>query len=169
MKDLYLTQFNSSLLPSIVYRGQFVNKNEFKNKLRNNLGGFLSINSFFSTSTNKEVALMFTGNSLSNDSNLESVLFEIKVSIDKWHRPIANIKYLSYMEQEDEILFSIATVFRIESILRLESEGIWIVCLTMNGEEDEELNLFANNIKKRYWSVRQYKYILWLTNENGRS
>jgi hypothetical protein len=52
------------------------------------------------------------------------------------------------MEEEDEILFSMAAVFRIESVQKSSSENIWIVRLLMNGEEDEELNAIANSIKK---------------------
>ncbi|CAF1498591.1 unnamed protein product [Rotaria sordida] len=112
-----------------------------------NIGGFLSVNSFFSTSANKQVALMFTGNSSSNSLNVESVLFEISIEIEKCRQPIADIRYMSYMKEEDEILFSMATVFRIKSVQRLHSEDFWTVRLVMNGEEDKELNKLANSIK----------------------
>ncbi|UJR35426.1 hypothetical protein I4U23_028183 [Adineta vaga] len=99
---------------------------------------------FLSTSTNRDVALMFTGDSSSSDSNIEFILFEIKIDVDKCRRSFANIKCLSFMEEDDEILFTIATVFRIESVERLDLEGIWLIYLIVN---DEELNLLAKNIK----------------------
>jgi hypothetical protein len=153
LKILHLEQSKSLTLPSVVYRGQFMTKNEFDNKINKNVGGFLSINSFFSTSGNRQVALIFTGNSSASDSNIESVLFEISIDIDKCRRPIADIKRMSYMEEEDEILFSMAAVFRIESVHRLYSEDIWVVHLIMNGEEDEELNALANSIEAEIGSL----------------
>jgi tetratricopeptide (TPR) repeat protein len=125
-----------------------MSKDEFDSKILKNIGGFLSINSFFSTSANKQVASMFISNSASNDSDIESVLFEITIEIQKCRQPVADIKHMSYMEEEDEILFSMAAVFRIESVQKSSSENIWIVRLIMNGEEDEELNAVANSIKK---------------------
>ena len=145
---LYSEQSKSLLLPSVVYRGQFMTKNDLDNKIKNNIGGFLSINSFFSTSANKQVALMFAGDSSLNNSNIESVLFEIKIDIEKCRRPVADIESMSYLEEEDEILFSMASVFRIESIHRLHSGDIWTVRLVMNGKEDEDLNAVATSIKE---------------------
>ncbi|CAF1006823.1 unnamed protein product [Rotaria sordida] len=147
LKSLHSEQSKSLLLPSVVYRGQFMTKDEFDDKIRKNIGGFLSVNSFFSTSANKQVALMFTGNSSSNRLNVESVLFEISIEIEKCRQPIADIRYMSYMKEEDEILFSMAAVFRIKSVQRLHSEDFWTVRLVMNGEEDKELNKLANSIK----------------------
>lgn len=44
--------------PSIVYRGQILNKNTIEN-LKSNIGRFISINTFMSTSCNEEVARCF--------------------------------------------------------------------------------------------------------------
>lgn len=148
LESLYLEQSKSMTLPSVVYRGQFMTTDEFNKKIKENIGGFLSINSFFSTSADKQVALMFTGNSSSNEQNIQSVLFEIIISTQKCRRPIANIKDMSYMVDENEILFAMGAVFRIESIDRLNLEDIWLVRLVMNGEEDEELNALANTFKQ---------------------
>ncbi len=70
---------------------------ELENKIQKNKGGFLSINSFFSTSATKRVALMFTNTSSSNELNTESVLFEITVDSEKCRRPIADIRNFSYI------------------------------------------------------------------------
>ncbi|CAF1497192.1 unnamed protein product [Adineta ricciae] len=147
LKDLHRKQLTALSLPSVVYRGQFMNKDEFDYRIKNNIGGFLSINSFFSTSTKRDVASIFTGNSSSTDVNIESIVFEIKIEIEKCRQPFADIRSLSYMEEEDEILFSVATVFRVESVGRLDVEGVWLVRLIMNGEEDEELRILSKNIK----------------------
>ena len=148
LESLYLWQSKSMMLPSVVYRGQFMTTDEFNKKIKENIGGFLSINTFFSTSANKQVALMFVGNSSSNEPNIESVLFEIIISTQICRRPIANVKDMSYIEDENEILFAMGAVFRIESIHRLNLEDIWLVRLVMNGEEDEELNALTNTFKQ---------------------
>ncbi|CAF0799075.1 unnamed protein product [Didymodactylos carnosus] len=73
-----------------VYRGQGINVDELE-KLKNNLGGLLSFNCFLSTSTNPKVALMF----VPNQSDIQSVLFEINADLRKDTKPFSIITQIS--------------------------------------------------------------------------
>ncbi|CAF1253126.1 unnamed protein product [Didymodactylos carnosus] len=119
--------------------------NEF-DKVRANVGGFLSMNSFLSTSKNRNVALSFAQQS-THRPHVESVLFEIGVDTRRCPRSFHNIEKISFYETEGEILFSMGTVFRIASVDKL-SGGMWNVKLILNGDEDVELRRLTDHMKK---------------------
>ena len=99
--------------PLIVYRGQNLHENDVQ-KLRRNLGGFLSFHNFLSTSLDRRIAISFVAGDESG------VLFEIYVDPGIQKFPFANIEHLSFQQgqenNEKEILFSMGTVFRIVGI-----------------------------------------------------
>ncbi|CAF1374886.1 unnamed protein product [Didymodactylos carnosus] len=111
----------------ILYRGQTMNNDEFE-KLKNNVGGFVSVNSFMSTTTNRHVAVAFVGN---KSSLMKYVLFEININIHLDTKPFASIVHLSTFQTEDEILFSMGTVFRIKNVEQL-SHSLWKAELTLS-------------------------------------
>ena len=64
LKELCNSQSFSSSTSSkeyTVYRGQLMNNAEFDKKIRNNVDGFFSINSFLSTTRNRHLALLYSG------------------------------------------------------------------------------------------------------------
>jgi hypothetical protein len=118
-----------SLCQTILYRGQQMPSNEF-NMIKNNQGGLLSINSFLSTSENKDLAVMFVGDNSSSDDAMTAVLLEIRVmNADDGTPPFANVSELSYFgEAENEVLFSMGNAFRIENVTKQHSDGdFWLV------------------------------------------
>ena len=83
---------------------------------------------FLSTSTNRQVATMFIDNSQSQWINLKAVIFEISIEesdLEEERQPFANISEVSWNEDEAEILLSIGTVMRVESV-ELTNEITWI-------------------------------------------
>jgi tetratricopeptide (TPR) repeat protein len=112
--------------------------NEEFTKLKKNQGGLLAFNSFLSTSTDRLLSLGFAIGTL-DDPSLKAILFEIEI-IDGEHasNPFASLNGLSYFKSENEILFSMHTIFRIGEISRLES-GVWNVKLRLTNDNDEEL------------------------------
>ncbi|CAF0841363.1 unnamed protein product [Didymodactylos carnosus] len=84
---LQATNNNNALKKLTVYRGQGIHANELE-KLKNNLGGLLSFNSFLPTTTNPNVALMF----VPNTSDIQSVLFEINADNHPDTKPFCNIQ-----------------------------------------------------------------------------
>ncbi|CAF4670595.1 unnamed protein product, partial [Rotaria sp. Silwood2] len=125
-----------------VYRGQNMSRNEFEKKLKNNVNGLLSVNTFWSTTLYRELA---EGYAL-NGSDMESVLFQISIDGNVDKNPIAYIQDFSSMTAENEVLFSIGTVFRIQSIEQLTMNGVWNVKLLLCAEEDEQLKILRDHM-----------------------
>ncbi|CAF1295876.1 unnamed protein product [Rotaria sordida] len=152
IRDLHqqLIQLHSNLLNTGImklYRGQLIPIEEFE-KIRKNPGGLLSINSFLSTSRNKDLAEIFAGIS-NNDPNMTSVLLEITVDTSvPTTTPFASIGALSnFGEGEDEYLFTMDSVFRINSIEKCNANIDWCVRLTLTNDNDPDLFRLTNSIR----------------------
>ena len=70
--------------------------------------------------------------------DIQSVLFEINADYNHDTKPFCDITKFSHFNQEQEVLFSIGYVFRIESVQNLDN-GLCKVTLTLTKEEDEQL------------------------------
>ncbi|CAF1436120.1 unnamed protein product, partial [Rotaria sordida] len=140
--------------PLRVYRGQVISIDELKT-LQNSCGQFISVNSFFSTSTNDERARSFL-NAPNTPENLEKVLFDIvanpKAATTK---PFADIRTLSEFPGESEILFMIGSIFRLNSVNRSAKDQIWIIEMTLCSENEHDLQEVL--INEQNWFRIHYK------------
>ncbi|CAF0787165.1 unnamed protein product [Didymodactylos carnosus] len=129
-----------------VYREQHLKADEL-HELKDNISRLISMNTFISTTYEKDVASMLArGASLSPIP--ESILFEIQINTSIDTKPYANIKELSVMKHEDEVLFSIGTISRIESVGKPTGSGIWSVKLLLTSEGDEQLKVLSERIRE---------------------
>ena len=133
---LNTSQLSTASASFTVYRGQGMYIEELQ-KLQQGIGHLISINTFFSTSTTCDVASEFSGCG-ERRPLIESVIFEIKIDPVSYRRPFARIGDLSFNKDEDEVLFAMGTVFRIESV-ELYTDDIWLVKLTLSDEVDKKL------------------------------
>ncbi|CAF1135405.1 unnamed protein product [Adineta ricciae] len=125
--DLYqqIDQLYMQQLPNyrgktfIVYRGQGLLKSDF-DKLRKTEGGFMSFNNFLSTSMKKDVSLVFAERG-STKADMVGILFIMTIVPRGSSTPFASIKEVSYYKIEEEILFSMHTVFRIDAIKQMDN------------------------------------------------
>lgn len=145
--------------PLTVYRGQTFSRQEFNSI---SFGNLISMNSFLSTSTDPEVALMYTESNpgitgktqdlsfFKSDNDHESVFLEIEVNntITTKRKPFANISEYSCMQHEKEVLFSIGSLFRVISVDQLFG-GKHHVKLELVGEDDQ----IVKRILKRYEGI----------------
>lgn len=139
--DRYREQF-------IVYRGQMLLNEDFKN-LKKSKGGLISFNSFLSTSTNRDEAIRFAKPALER-SNMVGIFFQMTIDPTVSSSPFAAIKEYSDYKKEDEILFSMHTVFRIRKIKELpDTPGIYQVDLRLTSDDDKQLNEIAEHIRKK--------------------
>jgi tetratricopeptide (TPR) repeat protein len=130
-----------------VYRGQGLSKTDF-NQLIKTKGGLMSFNNFLSTSLNRAVSLAFAE---SNDSNpdLIGILFQMTVNPSISTTPFANIGDVSQFQTEEEILFSMHSVFRIENIERIdENNRLFKVDLTLTSDNDPQLHALTKSISE---------------------
>ncbi|CAF0992294.1 unnamed protein product [Adineta ricciae] len=120
------------------YRGQFMSSSAIE-QFRENIGNLISTNAFLSTSLAFDIAVMFAGGSGSKSTtSLQTVLFcvEIDPKIENT-RPYAQIKHFSNFQEEDEVLFAVGTVFRIEKFDTLSvTNDVLVIHLQMVDENE---------------------------------
>jgi tetratricopeptide (TPR) repeat protein len=109
----------------------------------------MSFNNFLSTSYDRTVGLCFARRSL-DDPNLMGILCVMKIDPSKSTKLFAYIGDISYYpEEEEEVLFSMHTVFRIDAIKPMnENQRLFQVDLTLTSEDDKDLRILTNRIRE---------------------
>ncbi|CAF1190860.1 unnamed protein product [Adineta steineri] len=132
-----------------VYRGQLMINDELQ-ILKDSIGKFISINSFFSTSLNRDLAEVFSRDS----DNCERVLFEIDANPQLTNeKPFANISTYSYFPDESEVLFMLGSIFRLVNI-SCNDNGLWIIHMVLSSGNDHDLKPIFEHMKNQH---SQYK------------
>lgn len=148
IRDLYQQlKENQCKTPIQTYRYQSLSNDELR-ALQRSMGQFISIDSFFSTSSNREVALGFLRNAtVTND--LQKILFVIQADprVVK-SKPFADISALSSFSQESEVLFMVGCIFRLMDIRRDNDQKCWIIQIQLAGDDENELKDLFNELKK---------------------
>jgi tetratricopeptide (TPR) repeat protein len=145
---LYKEDKNNSTIQH-VYRGQLLSKKEL-DILKQNEGKFVSLNTFFSTSSKSTVAIQYAGNGENRSIGFESVCFDIDMTgDDNGNKLFSSIKSYSYISDEDEVLLSMGHVFLIESVYEL-TDKIWYVELTLHSREDRQMNRLLGYYRKEF-------------------
>ncbi|CAF4237845.1 unnamed protein product, partial [Adineta steineri] len=130
-----------------VYRGQCLSKEDFA-EMTKTIGGLLSFNNFLSTSRNRDVSLCFAPQAVTNP-DLIGVLFVMSIKPTHSTTPFASVSDVSYFHMEDEVLFSMHTIFRIEDIKPIdESNHLYQVNLTLTNENDKDLRILTDQIRQ---------------------
>jgi len=101
-----------------VYRGQGLSQTDF-DQLKQTQGGLLSFNNFLSTSLDQAVSFFFAESNQYNP-DLIGVLFAITIDPSISSSPFANIGNVSCYQEEEEILFSMHSVFRIGQMKQID-------------------------------------------------
>ena len=132
-----------------VYRGQFISKDEV-NRLKSTKGQLISMNSFVSTSTNKNRSLEFAKSRSPPNDDLTSIFLEINATVKSPNRPFADIRHLSaFTEEEEEFLFMFGCVFRLDNIYFDEKVKLWRAELTLCTDNDEDLKDFVSTVNSQ--------------------
>ncbi|CAF3019923.1 unnamed protein product [Rotaria sp. Silwood2] len=141
-----------------------ISNNELET-LKDSRGQFISINSFFSTSTDKEQACSFL-KAPDNTENLVGVLFEIdadpRMAITK---PFADLSEFSEYEDEAEVLFMIGSIFRLGNVKHSKNDQVWIIQMTLCNDEEYDLKQVLVDMKEQFVTdeinLRTLGKILW--------
>jgi hypothetical protein len=108
----------------------------------------MSFNNFLSTSTNREVSLGFTI-SASTKTDTVGILFKMSINPSVSSAPFASIQEVSYFQEEEEILFSMHTVFRIGDITKInDNNRLYQVELTLTADDDQQLRILTDQIRE---------------------
>ncbi|CAF1020500.1 unnamed protein product [Adineta steineri] len=130
-----------------VYRGQCLSTEDFT-EMTKTKGGLLSFNNFLSTSRNRDVSLNFAQQAATNP-DLVGILFVISINPTKSTTPFASVTDVSYFHTEDEVLFSMHTIFRIEDIKPIDGNNhLYQVNLTLTSDNDQDLCTLTDYIRK---------------------
>ncbi|CAF3973301.1 unnamed protein product, partial [Rotaria sp. Silwood1] len=120
-----------------VFRGQGLSLEDFE-KMKKTKGGLMSFNNFLSTSRNREISLENFARLATENPNSVGILFIMNIDTHICKQsltPFAEVSQVGYYKnQEEEILFSTHTIFRIDRIERIEdnyTDRLWQVNLTL--------------------------------------
>ncbi len=146
-----------------VYRSQLMSIDEVDN-LKQHIGQFISVNSFFSTSNDRTTALFLLGDTTSS-IDLERVLFEIDADPKIVNtKPFADISKHSEFAEESEVLFMLGSIFRLTSIKR-NVDQIWIIRMTLCSDDEHDLKQVLMYMKQQIGSgetnLRILGKVLW--------
>ncbi|CAF4029855.1 unnamed protein product [Adineta steineri] len=124
-----------------VYRGHANMPIHQFRKIKQNIGTLVSFNGFLSTSINYDVAVMFAG---STSADEVSIIFEIKTNYNLTNVIFADISKLSSIEDEEEVLFSLCSVFRILSVEEDTNNKLWKILMIATDEDTLNLQDYVN-------------------------
>ncbi|CAF4196021.1 unnamed protein product, partial [Adineta steineri] len=143
LRELRSKQMDSQ--SKCVFRGQRLYTYNLR-KLATSVGKLISMTSFLSTTSDYHLAKIFAGNT-PVDSPVQSVVYNIFIESNTNKIVYADISELSVCKEEDEHLFSIRSLFRIE---RVEySDNIWCIDLTAVDEDDQQFGTVINPWKAK--------------------
>jgi tetratricopeptide (TPR) repeat protein len=140
----------------VVYRGQGLLEADFE-KLVKSQGGLISFNNFLSTSTQEEVSLGFAKSALAK-TNMVGILFKMTIDPSVSSAPFASIRELSYFQTEEEILFSMHTIFRIGEINKIDNnKPLYQVDLRFTADDDKQLRILTERIRQEVASATGWR------------
>ncbi|CAF1489926.1 unnamed protein product [Adineta steineri] len=111
--------------------------------------GLISFNNFLSTSKDKEVSIGYAVIA-STVPDKVGILFIISIDPCIKSTPFASIEKESYFKkEEEEILFSMHTVFRVGTIKQMDNNNqLYQVELQLTSEDDQQLRLLTDRIRE---------------------
>ncbi|UJR18350.1 hypothetical protein I4U23_005252 [Adineta vaga] len=98
--------------------------------------------------TNRQVSLSFARQTMET-SDMMGILFVMNIDSSIPSTPFANVRNVSCFEGEEEILFSMHSVFRIEQIEQMDGNNrLWQVNLTLTNDNDPQLRSLTERIRQ---------------------
>ncbi|UJR18835.1 hypothetical protein I4U23_021963 [Adineta vaga] len=144
---LHQTQFSRKQNSIIrVYRGQSLSISYLK-LIRNNINGFISLNSFLSTSTDIDFAIGFAAAGEIAD-NLTHCLLQISIDPHMTNAAFAVIKDLSCHSDENELLINLGSICRIDDVEYDQDQELWKITLTLCDLDSYELKDLLVDMRK---------------------
>jgi len=129
----------------VLYRGQAISKKELQ-QLQASEGQYIAMNSFLSTTKDKNMAIEFLRKPCK--AGLKPILFEITADYNMISDPFADITELSHFHTENETLFMLGCVFRIEAITEIDEQGYHLLQLELCSKDDDSLKSVLEHLKK---------------------
>jgi tetratricopeptide (TPR) repeat protein len=135
----------------MLYRGKGLSKEDFE-KMMKTKGGLISFNNFLSTSKDRDFSLAFAESNRDNP-DLVGILFIMNIDTAQSTTPFASIHGVSYFQGEDEVLFAMHAVFRINDIKPMDGNSrLSEVNLTLTDDNDQDLRVLTDRIREETFS-----------------
>ncbi|CAF0765573.1 unnamed protein product [Adineta steineri] len=144
-----------------VYRGQGFSTEDFEtmSKIK---GSLISFNNFLSTSKDRDISYAFAESNLTHP-DLIGVLFVMKIDLLQSTTPFASIGGISKFQGEEEVLFSMHSVFRIQDIKQISGNNrLYEVNLQLTADNDQELHRLTDYIRQESFADSEGWYRLGL-------
>ncbi|CAF3102110.1 unnamed protein product [Rotaria socialis] len=131
--------------PITLYRYQLMSKEEL-DALRNSVGQLISVNSFFSTSRDRDIAFFLLSAAGPSNNDCQKVIFEIHADPRlESIKAFADITSFSAIQNEEEVLMTLGSIFRLVSIRRHDLG--WVIQMRLCSENDHDLKPIIDKIK----------------------
>lgn len=154
--------------PFIVYRAQFMPTYTVL-RMKSSIKGYISINSFLSTSLDRNIALSFADMLRREvNENLQSVMFEIHIDPSLQTLPYARISELSMFPGEKEVLLSAGIILKIQDIDdNNENDNLCVMRLKLCSENEDDLSDTVPYWKENIESQTNLASFGWLLMQTG--
>ncbi|CAF4737454.1 unnamed protein product [Rotaria sp. Silwood2] len=143
-----------------VFRGQGLSMEDFE-KMKKSKGGLMSFNNFLSTSHNRTISLENFARPATRNFTSVGILFVMAIDAVicmKSSTYFAEVSKVSFFHSnEEEILFTAHTIFRIDRIERIHDEHtdrLWQVNLTLSGNQDDDFNKLTARLRAEFTWVK---------------
>lgn len=151
LEELYEQQSNDYNNTFITYRGEALTQQEFQH-LVDTEGGITSFNNFLSTTKNRETAIGFATSAMKKSEDTVGIVFVMTIDpskISKSTTPFAAIDNISAFPSEEEILFTMHTVFRVGAINIVENDSrLYEVQLTITDVRGQQLASLTHRLQQ---------------------
>jgi hypothetical protein len=117
------------------------------NQMLDNVGGIVSMNGFFSTSRDIEQAIQFALKK-SQRTDVVGVLLEVEGDINLDKMIFADIAQFSAFPKEQEVLFDLATIFRIVHVEFDKGRNLWVIQLSGVEKSSYTVNEYIKSVGK---------------------
>jgi len=145
--DLYQQQLTSDHGQQFtVYRGQSMSKIDFE-KVAATKDGLISFNNFLFTSASEDISIGFAQHAL-RSADMVGVLFTMHIDPTQSTASFASvIEVDAYKDEQNEILFSMHTVFRIRTIEQMnDNSRLFRVHLELVTDNDRDFQILTKRI-----------------------
>ena len=145
---LHEQQFGGHISSDVftVYRGQGFSPEDF-NQIKENQNGLLAFNSFLSTSRNRAISLNFI-RPIEAKHDLVPVLLVLNIDPSITRAPFADVTNSSSIKREEEILFSMHSVFQIGPMKKLvDDDRIWEIQMKFTSENDPDFYALTEKMR----------------------
>lgn len=160
IRDLHQQEFQHSI-PMIVYCGQGILENKFET-IKNGKNALLFFKNCLWTNTDQTSSLN-AARLARNNPNLLGILFHIEINSMRQLISLDKISY--YFNCENQYLFSIYSLFRIDQIKQIEDQ-IWQIDLSLINNDDQQFKDYLQPIENNHEQTSWQRLGLYLIQIN---